>query len=199
VPARPVSVNLAFSQRATAKQVREWLGGGTGGRRAAREGQRTMGQVPPAKRGGGGISKGGRAGDRIRLGRIRTGAALQVGHGRVSTPSGDGALETLIATQWASRLHFREFYYNDAGVQIRQKLPRFVFSTPSPRRRLKAGDPGWREKRYNGELASADHIGGRDCFLPVGGARTASAGERGIGRASSDGIKGDGKISMRSA
>ncbi|QXL83840.1 arginine--tRNA ligase [Comamonas sp. NLF-1-9] len=68
---------------------------------------------------------------------------LHVGHGRQAA-LGD-AICNLYATQgW--QVH-REFYYNDAGVQI-DTLTR---STQARARGLKPGDAGWPEPAYNGD------------------------------------------------
>ncbi|WP_048438380.1 arginine--tRNA ligase [Caenimonas sp. SL110] len=68
---------------------------------------------------------------------------LHVGHGRQAA-LGD-AICNLFATQgW--EMH-REFYYNDAGVQIAT----LATSTQLRARGLKPGDAGWPEAAYNGE------------------------------------------------
>jgi arginyl-tRNA synthetase len=68
---------------------------------------------------------------------------LHVGHGRQAA-LGD-ALSNLYATQgW--NVH-REFYYNDAGVQINT----LATSVQLRARGLKPGDPGWPEAAYNGD------------------------------------------------
>ena len=68
---------------------------------------------------------------------------LHVGHGRQAA-LGD-ALANVLGSQGYD-VH-REFYYNDAGVQI-QNLAR---STQARARGLKPGDAGWPEAAYNGE------------------------------------------------
>jgi arginyl-tRNA synthetase len=69
---------------------------------------------------------------------------LHVGHGRQAA-LGD-ALSNLLATQGYA-VH-REFYYNDAGVQIHT----LALSTQLRARGLKPGDAGWPEvNAYNGE------------------------------------------------
>ena len=68
---------------------------------------------------------------------------LHVGHGRQAA-LGD-AICNLYATQgW--QVH-REFYYNDAGVQI----DTLTQSTQLRAQGLKPGDPGWPEAAYNGD------------------------------------------------
>ncbi len=68
---------------------------------------------------------------------------LHVGHGRQAA-LGD-AICNLYATQgW--QVH-REFYYNDAGVQI----DTLTKSTQLRAQGLKPGDPGWPEAAYNGD------------------------------------------------
>ena len=68
---------------------------------------------------------------------------LHVGHGRQAA-LGD-AICNLYATQgWDV---WREFYYNDAGVQIAT----LASSTQLRAKGIKPGDPGWPEQAYNGE------------------------------------------------
>jgi arginyl-tRNA synthetase len=68
---------------------------------------------------------------------------LHVGHGR-NAALGD-SLASLLASQ-GLRVH-REFYYNDAGVQIAT----LATSVQARARGLKPGDDGWPEAAYNGE------------------------------------------------
>ncbi|MEA3118240.1 MAG: arginyl-tRNA synthetase [Paraburkholderia sp.] len=68
---------------------------------------------------------------------------LHVGHGRQAA-LGD-ALANVLASQGYG-VH-REFYYNDAGVQIRN----LAVSTQARARGLKPGDADWPEAAYNGE------------------------------------------------
>jgi arginyl-tRNA synthetase len=68
---------------------------------------------------------------------------LHVGHGR-NAALGD-CISNLLATQ-GDTVH-REFYYNDAGVQIGN----LAISTQARGRGLKPGDDGWPEAAYNGE------------------------------------------------
>ena len=68
---------------------------------------------------------------------------LHVGHGRQAA-LGD-ALANLLATQ-GIRVH-REFYYNDAGVQIAN----LALSVEARLNGLKPGDLQWPEQAYNGE------------------------------------------------
>ncbi len=68
---------------------------------------------------------------------------LHVGHGRQAA-LGD-AISNLAASQgWDV---YREFYYNDAGVQIAT----LANSTQLRARGLKPGDTGWPEQAYNGD------------------------------------------------
>ncbi len=68
---------------------------------------------------------------------------LHVGHGRQAA-LGD-AISNLLATQgW--QVH-REFYYNDAGVQI----AKLTISVQARARGKKPGDPDWPEDAYNGD------------------------------------------------
>ncbi|NLC23044.1 MAG: arginine--tRNA ligase [Oxalobacter sp.] len=68
---------------------------------------------------------------------------LHVGHGR------QGALGDALSALFASQGYevTREFYYNDAGVQI-ENLAR---SVQARARGLKPGDTGWPEDAYNGD------------------------------------------------
>lgn len=68
---------------------------------------------------------------------------LHVGHGRQAA-LGD-ALANLLATQ-GIKVH-REFYYNDAGVQIAN----LALSVQARLNGLKPGDASWPEQAYNGE------------------------------------------------
>lgn len=68
---------------------------------------------------------------------------LHVGHGRQAA-LGD-AICNLYATQGAQV--WREFYYNDAGVQIQT----LANSTQARAQGLKPGDAGWPEPAYNGD------------------------------------------------
>ena len=68
---------------------------------------------------------------------------LHVGHGR-NAALGD-SISNLLQTQGAEVQ--REFYYNDAGVQINN----LASSTQARLMGLKPGEPGWPESAYNGE------------------------------------------------
>ena len=68
---------------------------------------------------------------------------LHIGHGRQAA-LGD-ALANLLATQ-GIKVH-REFYYNDAGVQITN----LALSVQARLNGLKPGDTAWPEQAYNGE------------------------------------------------
>jgi arginyl-tRNA synthetase len=68
---------------------------------------------------------------------------LHVGHGRQAA-LGD-AICNLLASQGAQV--YREFYYNDAGVQIQT----LATSTQLRAKGFKPGDPQWPEQAYNGE------------------------------------------------
>jgi arginyl-tRNA synthetase len=68
---------------------------------------------------------------------------LHVGHGRQAA-LGD-AICNLFATQGQDV--YREFYYNDAGVQIHT----LATSTQARAKGLKPGDTGWPEPAYNGD------------------------------------------------
>jgi arginyl-tRNA synthetase len=68
---------------------------------------------------------------------------LHVGHGR------QAALGDAICNLWATQGEqvYREFYYNDAGVQINN----LAISTQLRAQGFKPGDPQWPESAYNGE------------------------------------------------
>ncbi|MEY4979222.1 MAG: hypothetical protein RLZZ352_1492 [Pseudomonadota bacterium] len=68
---------------------------------------------------------------------------LHVGHGRQAA-LGDAICNLLETQGWA--VH-REFYYNDAGVQIGT----LATSTQLRAQGVKPGDPGWPEAAYNGD------------------------------------------------
>ncbi|SDZ18552.1 arginyl-tRNA synthetase [Lysobacter sp. yr284] len=68
---------------------------------------------------------------------------LHVGHGRGGA-IGDCIARVLQANGWDV---MREFYYNDAGVQINN----LAVSTQARARGLKPGDEGWPEGAYNGD------------------------------------------------
>ena len=81
---------------------------------------------------------------------------LHVGHGR-NAALGD-CICNLLATQGDSV--YREFYYNDAGVQIQT----LAVSTQARLRGLKPGDDGWPESAYNGDYIAdiaADFAAGK--------------------------------------
>jgi arginyl-tRNA synthetase len=68
---------------------------------------------------------------------------LHVGHGRQGA-LGDAICHLLAAQGWDVT---REFYYNDAGVQIGN----LALSVQARLRGLKPGDDGWPESAYNGD------------------------------------------------
>ena len=68
---------------------------------------------------------------------------LHVGHGRAAV-IGDCIARVLDANGWDVK---REFYYNDAGVQINN----LAISTQARAKGLKPGDAGWPEDAYNGD------------------------------------------------
>ncbi len=68
---------------------------------------------------------------------------LHVGHGRQGA-LGDAIAAVLSTQGWAVQ---REFYYNDAGVQIQT----LALSVQARARGLKPGDAGWPESAYNGD------------------------------------------------
>ena len=68
---------------------------------------------------------------------------LHVGHGRQAA-LGDAICNLYASQGWEV---WREFYYNDAGVQIAT----LATSTQLRAKGLKPGDPGWPEAAYNGD------------------------------------------------
>lgn len=68
---------------------------------------------------------------------------LHVGHGRAGA-IGDCIARVLEANGWNTK---REFYYNDAGVQIEN----LALSTQARARGFKPGDAQWPESAYNGD------------------------------------------------
>ena len=68
---------------------------------------------------------------------------LHVGHGRAGA-IGDCIARVLEANGWDVR---REFYYNDAGVQINN----LALSTQARARGYRPGDPQWPADAYNGD------------------------------------------------
>ena len=73
---------------------------------------------------------------------------LHVGHGRQAA-LGDAICNLFESQGWSV---WREFYYNDAGVQIQT----LANSTQARAKGLKPGDAGWPESAYNGDYI--DHI-----------------------------------------
>lgn len=92
---------------------------------------------------------------------------LHVGHGRQAV-LGD-ALANLLATQgWNV---YREFYYNDAGVQIGN----LAVSVQARARGLAPGQPGWPEAAYNGDYIAdiaRDYLAGKTVQASDGNAVT---------------------------
>jgi arginyl-tRNA synthetase len=119
--AGPGFVNLRLTPAARQAVVTEVLGGGDCYGRQPSNGRRVMVEFVSANPTG----------------------PLHLGHARQAA-LGD-ALSSLLATQgWAVT---REFYYNDAGVQIAT----LATSTQCRLRGLRPGQPGWPESAYNGD------------------------------------------------
>ncbi|CAG9175966.1 arginine--tRNA ligase [Cupriavidus respiraculi] len=94
---------------------------------------------------------------------------LHVGHGRQAA-LGD-ALANLLS--WQGFAVHREFYYNDAGVQIQN----LAVSVQARARGLKPGDAGWPEAAYNGDYIgeiAADFLAGKTVRASDGEPVTAS-------------------------
>ncbi|MFN9744869.1 MAG: arginine--tRNA ligase [Betaproteobacteria bacterium] len=88
---------------------------------------------------------------------------LHVGHGR-NAALGDCICNLLQSQGWEV---LREFYYNDAGVQIGT----LALSTQARLKGLKPGDDGWPESAYNGEYIA-------DIAADFAARRTVSADDR---------------------
>lgn len=93
---------------------------------------------------------------------------LHVGHGRAAV-IGDCLVRVLAANGWNTR---REFYYNDAGVQI-ENLARSTFARLHG---LKPGDAQWPQTAYNGDyiIEVADAYRRGECVQVEGHTVTAS-------------------------
>jgi arginyl-tRNA synthetase len=107
--------------------------------------QAVVGEVLAAGADFGVNPQGGGAGQRVMVEFVSANPTgpLHVGHGR-NAALGD-CIANLLATQgW--QVH-REFYYNDAGVQIAT----LAQSTRARLAGLKPGDAGWPEAAYNGD------------------------------------------------
>ena len=94
---------------------------------------------------------------------------LHVGHGRQAA-LGD-ALASLFAAQGYEVM--REFYYNDAGVQIAT----LANSVQARARGIKPGEPGWPESAYNGDYIgeiALDFLAGKTVAASDGAPATAS-------------------------
>lgn len=94
---------------------------------------------------------------------------LHVGHGRQAA-LGD-ALSALLEAQGYQVT--REFYYNDAGVQIAN----LALSVQARAKGLQAGDPGWPENAYNGDYIidiAQDFLAGKTVSACDGAPVTAS-------------------------
>jgi arginyl-tRNA synthetase len=96
---------------------------------------------------------------------------LHVGHGRQAA-LGD-ALASLLQSQGYEVS--REFYYNDAGVQIQN----LALSVQARARGIKPGDPGWPEAAYNGEYIQdvADDFLAKKTVLALDGAAVRATGK----------------------
>lgn len=120
--AGPGFINIRLKPAAKQETVREVLQAGAAyGTQAAGSGQRMIVEFVSANPTG----------------------PLHVGHGRQAA-LGD-AICNLFATQGAQV--WREFYYNDAGVQIQT----LAASTQARAKGLKPGDAAWPESAYNGD------------------------------------------------
>ena len=81
---------------------------------------------------------------------------LHVGHGRQAA-LGDAICKLFASQGWSV---YREFYYNDAGVQIHT----LATSTQARAKGLKPGDAAWPEPAYNGDYIAdiaRDYIAGK--------------------------------------
>jgi len=119
--AGPGFVNLRLADAARQRVVAEVLAAGDAFGRRAPHGQRVLVEFVSANPTG----------------------PLHVGHGRQAA-LGDAICHLLAAQGWDVT---REFYYNDAGVQIGN----LALSVQARLRGLKPGDAGWPEAAYNGD------------------------------------------------
>jgi arginyl-tRNA synthetase len=119
--AGPGFLNIRLKPEAKQQTVRDVLAAGTGYGSRADNGQRVLVEFVSANPTG----------------------PLHVGHGRQAA-LGDAICNLLSTQGWS--VH-REFYYNDAGVQI-DTLTR---STQLRAQGVKPGDAGWPEAAYNGD------------------------------------------------
>ncbi|MDR6534929.1 arginine--tRNA ligase [Variovorax soli] len=119
--AGPGFLNIRLKTAAKQQVVREVLAAGEAFGREAGQGERVLVEFVSANPTG----------------------PLHVGHGRQAA-LGD-AICNLLASQGAQV--WREFYYNDAGVQIQT----LATSTQLRAKGIKPGDPQWPEQAYNGE------------------------------------------------
>ncbi|MFI5448004.1 arginine--tRNA ligase [Polaromonas sp. UC242_47] len=119
--AGPGFINIRLKPAAKQETVREVLQAGPGYGTQAAKGQRMIVEFVSANPTG----------------------PLHVGHGRQAA-LGD-AICNLFVTQGAEV--YREFYYNDAGVQIQT----LAASTQARAKGIKPGDAGWPESAYNGD------------------------------------------------
>jgi arginyl-tRNA synthetase len=96
---------------------------------------------------------------------------LHVGHGRQAA-LGD-ALASLLLSQGYEVS--REFYYNDAGVQIQN----LAVSVQARARGIKPGEPGWPEAAYNGEYIQdvADDFVAKKTVTALDGAAVKATGK----------------------
>jgi arginyl-tRNA synthetase len=96
---------------------------------------------------------------------------LHVGHGRQAA-LGD-ALASLLQSQGYQVS--REFYYNDAGVQIQN----LAVSVQARARGIKPGEPGWPEAAYNGEYIQdvADDFVAKKTVTALDGAAVKATGK----------------------
>jgi arginyl-tRNA synthetase len=132
--AGPGFINLRLSDAAKQSVVHEVLAAGAAYGRQPSNGQRVMVEFVSANPTG----------------------PLHVGHGR-NAALGD-SIGNLLQSQGFQVL--REFYYNDAGVQINN----LGLSVQARLRGLKPGDAGWPEQAYNGEYIAdiaADFAAGK--------------------------------------
>ena len=119
--AGPGFLNIRLKAAAKQAVVREVLGAGAGYGQQPSNGQRMMVEFVSANPTG----------------------PLHVGHGRQAA-LGDAICNLYASQGW--QVH-REFYYNDAGVQIAT----LATSTQLRIRGIKPGDPTWPEAAYNGD------------------------------------------------
>ena len=157
--AGPGFINIRLKPEAHQQVVREVLKSGSAfGTKLGAQSSTKFRTHGATKFGTHGATESGSGGERVLVEFVSANPTgpLHVGHGRQAA-LGD-AICNLLATQGAKV--WREFYYNDAGVQIAT----LANSTQLRAKGLKPGDDGWPEAAYNGDYIAeiaADFLAGK--------------------------------------